>query len=209
MLGGLPLLLVGDHRGLDECASELAAVTSEQGFPFWGAAGTMYDGWLAVGTGDAVKGMSLLRSGLSAYSATGAQINYSVFADLLARACEIVGEIEEGRALFDDALQVVERTGERWFAAELNRHKGHLLLRQRHVEAAQELYREALTIAREQQAKLWELRASMSLARLRRDQGREADARDLLMPVYGWFTEGFDTRDLKEAKALLDELGCA
>ncbi len=126
---------------------------------------------------------------------------------LLARACEIAGQVEEAVTLLDDALQIVERTGERWFAAELNRHKGELLLRQGHSEAAEELYRKALSIAEEQEAKLWELRAAASLARLRRDQGRRAEARDLLAPVYGWFTEGFDTPDLKEAKALLDLLG--
>ena len=125
---------------------------------------------------------------------------------LLAGACEIAGQIEEALALLDDALQIIERTGERWFAAELNRHKGQLLLRQGHPEAAEELYRKALSIAGEQGAKLWELRAAASLARLRRDQGRHAEARELLAPVYGWFTEGFDTPDLKEAKALLDEL---
>jgi len=106
----------------------------------------------------------------------------------------------------DDALQIVERTGERWFAAELNRHKGQLLLRQGHSEAAEELYRKALSIAEEQEAKLWELRAAASLARLRRDQGQRAAAYDLFAPIYGWFSEGFDTPDLREAKALLDEL---
>ena len=125
---------------------------------------------------------------------------------LLARACEIAGQIEEAATLFDDALQIVERTGERWFAAELNRHKGQLLLRQGHAEAAEELYRKALGIAEEQEAKLWELRAAVSLARLRRDQGRRAEARELLTPVYHWFTEGFDTQDLKEAKALLEAI---
>jgi predicted ATPase len=95
---------------------------------------------------------------------------------------------------------------ERWFAAELHRQKGELLLRQGQSEAAEELYRQALDIAREQEARLWELRAAASLARLRRDQGRRAEARDLLAPVYGWFTEGFDTSDLKQAKTLLDEL---
>jgi predicted ATPase len=105
-----------------------------------------------------------------------------------------------------EALQIVERTGERWFAAELNRHKGPLLLWQGHNEAAEDLYRKALSIAEEQEAKLWELRASISLARLRRDQGCFAEGRDLLAPVFGWFTEGFDTPDLKEAKALLAEL---
>ena len=97
--------------------------------------------------------------------------------------------------------------GSAGWQAELNRHKGQLLLRQGQSEAAEELYRKALSIAEEQEAKLWELRAAASLARLRRDQGRRAEARDLLAPVYGWFTEGFDTADLKEAKALLDELG--
>ncbi len=125
---------------------------------------------------------------------------------LLAGACEIAGQVEEALTLLDDALQIVERTGERWFSAELNRHKGQLLLRQGHAEAAEELYRKALSIAAEQEAKLWELRAAASLARLRRDQGRHAEARDILAPVYGWFTEGFGTQDLKDAKALLDTL---
>jgi predicted ATPase len=128
------------------------------------------------------------------------------FRALLARACEIAGQIEEASTLLDEALQMVDRTGERWFAAELNRHKGELLLRYEDPEAAEVLYRKALSIAREQEAKLWELRAALNLARLRRDQGRRTEARDLLSPVYGWFTEGFDTPDLKEAKALLDEL---
>jgi predicted ATPase len=125
---------------------------------------------------------------------------------LLATAYEIAGQTEEALPLLDDALQLVERTGERWFAAELNRHKGQLLLRQGDSGAAEELYRKALSIAVEQEAKLWELRAAVSLGRLRRNQGRRSDARDLLAPIYGWFTEGFDTPDLKEAKVLIDEL---
>jgi len=128
------------------------------------------------------------------------------FITLLARACEIAGQVEEAVTLSDGALRTVERTGERWLEAELYRHKGQLLLQQGHSEAAEELYRKALGIAEEQAAKLWELRAAASLARLRRDQGRRTEARDLLAPVYGWFTEGFGTPDLEEAKALLDEL---
>ena len=125
---------------------------------------------------------------------------------LLARACEIAEQVEEGLSLLDDALQIDERTKERWLEAELYRQKGQLLLRQGYSEAAEKFYRKSIAIAVEQKAKLWELRAATSLARLRSDQGRGSEARDLLAPVYGWFTEGFDTADLKEAKALLDEL---
>jgi predicted ATPase len=163
-------------------------------------------GWIKVRSGDVTEGMSLLRSGLAAYRATGAELFAPVHMSHLARACEVAGRIGEGLALLEDALQIVERTGERWFAAELNRHKGRLLLRQGHAEAAEELYRKASSIAEAQEAKLWELHAAVSLARLRRDQGRGAEARDLLAPVYGWFTEGFATPDLEEAKALLDDL---
>ena len=125
---------------------------------------------------------------------------------LLAGACEIAGQIEEALILLDEASQMIERTEERWFATELYRHRGQLLLRQGHSEAAEELYCKALSIAQDQEAKLWELRAAVSLARLRRDQGPRAVACDLLARVYGWFTEGFDTADLKDAKRLLDEL---
>ena len=103
-------------------------------------------------------------------------------------------------------MQIVETIGERWFEAELHRHKGQLLLKQGQTQAAEELYRNALSLTREQEAKLWELRAAVSLARAWRDLGRSNEARDLLSPVCGWFTEGFDTPDLKEAKALLYEL---
>jgi class 3 adenylate cyclase/predicted ATPase len=200
------LLLTGDNAPLDKGAVELIAVAIEQGFPRWHAQGTICRGWVRVKNGDVPEGMSLLRSGSKAYSATGSLSWMSHYSALLARACEIAGQIEEGLKLLDDALQIAERTGERLLAGELHRHKGELLLRQGHTEAAGELYRKALSIAREQEAKLWELRAAVSLARLRRDQGRRAEALDLLAPVYGWFTEGFATPDLKEAKTLLDEL---
>jgi predicted ATPase len=204
-IGARLLLLVGDNASLDQRADQLAAVATEQGFPNWRAEGTIFRGWAKVKNGDVSQGISLLRNGAAAYRATGAELWMPHYIALLAEACEIAGQVEEAGALLDDALQISERTGERWLAAELNRHKGQLLLRQGHTEAAEELYRKALSIAEEQGAKLWELRASASLARLRRDQGRRAEARDLLAPVYGWFTEGFDTPDLKDAKALLDE----
>ena len=205
-LGALPLWLVGANAALGKRAAELVAVATEQGFALWGAQGTIYRGWVKVEKGDVTEGIPLLRSGASAYRATGAVLLNAYYNTLLARACEIAGQVEEGLTLLDEAFQIVERTEERWFTAELHRHKGRLLLRQGRSEAAEELYRKALRIAEEQGAKLWELRAAASVARLRRDQGRDAEARDLLAPVYGWFTEGFDIPDLKEAKALLDKL---
>ncbi len=203
-VGAVPLTLLGEDAVLGEWVDELVAVAIEQ--PFWIAVGTIYRGWLKAKNGDVAEGISLLRSGSAAYHATGAELWMPPFITLLARACEIAGQVEEAVTLSDGALQTVERTGERWLEAELYRHKGQLLLQQGHSEAAEELYCKALSIAREQEAKLWELRAALSLARLRRDQGRPAEARDLLAPVYGWFTEGFGTPDLKEAKALLVEL---
>jgi class 3 adenylate cyclase/predicted ATPase len=200
-------LLVGDSTVLGEGVDQLIAVTTEQGFPHWRALETISGGWVHLKNGDIAAAMSRLRSGLAVSRANGAWMPQNIA--LLAEACEIAGQIEEALILLDDALQIVERTGERWFAAELNRHKGQLLLRQGHPEAAGELYRKALGIAVEQEAKMWELRAAMSFARLRRDQGRRAEACDLLAPVCRWFTEGFGTQDLKDAKALLDELGGA
>src|SRR5260221_4635362 len=200
------LSLVGENDALDELSKQLVSVATEQGFPYWRALGAIYRGWVEVKNGHVAEGISLLRSGSVAYRVTGPELYVPHHIALLAAACEIAGQIEEAVTLLDDALQIVERTGERWLAAELSRHKGQLLLRQGYSEAAEELYYKALSIAHEQEAKLWELRAAASLARLRRDQGRHTEARDLLAPVYGWFTEGFDTPDLREAKALLDEL---
>ena len=107
-----------------------------------------------------------------------------------------------------EAMDILETAKERWFEAEANRIAGEIILKspERDLEKAAAHFEKALSIARSQQAKSWELRAAMSMARLWRDQGKRDEARQLLAPVYGWFTEGFDTRDLKEAKALLDEL---
>jgi class 3 adenylate cyclase/predicted ATPase/DNA-binding winged helix-turn-helix (wHTH) protein len=207
VLGARLLSLVGDNAVFGECVDQLIAVTTDQGFPFWHAQATIYRGWLKVKNGEVSEGISLLRSGSADYHATGAVMWTPHHSALLAAAHGIAGQAEEASTLLDDAFHIAERTGERWFAAELHRHKGELLLRQGHSDAAEELYQKALSIAKEQEAKLWELRAAVSLAQLWRDRGTRAEARDLLAPVYGWFTEGFDTPDLKEAKALLEELG--
>ena len=198
-----------DPTSRELCVDKLVAVAADQGFLQWLAIGTIHRGWAKAKNGDVVEGISLLRNGLAAYHANGSELWMPHHTALLARAYDIAERIEEALAALDEALQIAEKIGERWLDAELYRQKGQLLLRQGHAEAAEELYRKALGIAREQQAKLWELRAAVSLSRLRRDQGRRAEARDLLAPVYGWFTEGFDTPDLKEAKKLLEELGDA
>jgi predicted ATPase len=205
-IDALLLSIIGDDLGLEQRADGLVAFAIDQGFPFYRATGAIFRGWVKAKNSDVTEGLSLLRAGSSAYCATGAAAWMPLYIALLAGACEIAGQIEEGAARLDQALQLVERTGERWFAAELDRQRGRLLLRQGNPEAAEELYCKALSIAREQEAKLWELRAAASLAQLWRGQGRRAAARDLLAPVYGWFTEGFAIPDLKEAKALLDEL---
>jgi class 3 adenylate cyclase/predicted ATPase len=205
MIGAILLSITGENGALDERADELVAVATEQGVPWWITVGTIYRGWVKAKNGDVTEGISLLRSGLAAYRASGAVLLMPHHTALLARACDIAGQVDDGLTASDEALQIAGRTGERWLDAELHRHKGGLLLRQGHAEAAEELFRKALSIAQEREAKLWELRAAASLARLWRDQGRRAEARELLAPVYDWFTEGFGTPDLKDAKALLDE----
>jgi TolB-like protein/class 3 adenylate cyclase/predicted ATPase/Flp pilus assembly protein TadD len=195
-----------DDAALKERADELVAVTTERGLPFWGVVAALYRGWVKIKSGDAAEGTSLLCDGLSAFRASGAVLWLPYFLAFRAMACEIAGQIEEALTFLDDALQIMERTGGRWIESELNRLKGQLLLRQGHTDAAEELHCKALSIAQEQEAKLWELRAAASLAQLWRDQGRPAKARELLAPVYGWFTEGFESPDLKDAKALLDAL---
>jgi predicted ATPase len=205
-IDALLLSIIGDDIGLEQRADGLVAVATDQGFPFYRATGAIFRGWVKAKIADVTEGLSLLRAGSSAYCATGAAAWMPLYIALLAGACEIAGQIEEGAARLDQVLQLVERTGERWFAAELDRQRGWLL-RQGQAEAAEELYCKALGIARKQEANMWELRAAASLARLWRDQGRRAAARDLLAPVYGWFTEGFATPDLKTAKALLNGLG--
>jgi len=204
--GARVLSLVGDTSALAQLADELYAVTAEQGFPVWRAQGIIFRGWVMVKNDDLGQGISLLRSGSAAYRSTGAELWMPHYIAFLAEAYGIAGQVEEAIIQLNAAFQIAKQTEERWLAAELNRHKGQLLLRKGNAEAAEELYRNALHIAREQEAKLWELRAAASLARLRRDQGRRTEARDLLAPIYGWFTEGFDTPDLKEAKALLAQL---
>jgi predicted ATPase len=164
-------------------------------------------GWAIFEEGQGEAGIAQLREGLAAYRAIGAQIECSHWLALLAGAHCDSGQPAHGLRLIAEALDHVAQTGIVYYEAELHRLEGELRLRldtpdEQRAEAS---FRRALEIARQQQAKSWELRAATSLARLRGEQGRRTEARDLLAPVYGWFTEGFDTADLKDAKAVLDQ----
>ncbi len=168
----------------------------------------MLRGWALAEQGHGAAGISQIREALAALQAAGAEVGRSQFLALLAEAYGKDEQVEDGLRTVTEALAFVERTEERYYEAELYRLKGELLLQQSEnsAPAAAASFQQAIDTARQQQAKSWELRAATSLARLWQQQGKTAEARELLAPVYGWFTEGFDTADLKDAKSLLDEL---
>ena len=187
---------------------ELMTLTSEQGFVYWSTVGTVNEGWALAMQGAPATGIAQMRQGLAAHRATGAALYGSEHLVMLAEAQGKGGQPVEGLQTLSEALAFVDHTGEGYFAAELHRLKGELLLLQdrSNPAPAEAAYCTAVEISHAQRAKSWELRTATSLARLWRDQGKRTEARDLLAPIYGWFTEGFDTPDLKEARALLDEL---
>jgi predicted ATPase len=149
----------------------------------------------------------MIDTGMTALRTTGATMFSPLYLSYLARACLELGKFDEASRWISEATAAMQTSKESWWEAEIARIEGVLALKALPDAAKAEAYFErALAVARQQQAKSWELRAAMSLARLWRDQGKVQQARELLAPVYGWFTEGFDTRDLKEAKALLEEL---
>ena len=158
--------------------------------------------------GQGAEGLAQMRQGLTAYQATGAEVFRPYYLAFLAEAYGKVGQAEEGLTVLRQALAAVHKTGERLYEAELYRLKGELLLvcSAENHEEAEASFQQALLVARHQQAKSLELRAAMSLSRLWQRQGKRHAAHELLAPVYGWFTEGFDTADLQEAKALLEAL---
>jgi predicted ATPase len=198
-----------DRLGARAQAEALVALATEQGFPVWLAAGTVVRGWALAEDGRAEDGIAEIRRGLAEYWATGAEMWSPYFLRLLAEVLGRAGRAAAGLDLATDALDRADRTGARWIEAELHRLRGELLrlLREPGQAEAEACFRRALAVAREQGAGFWELRAGASLARLWRDQGRCTEARHLLGPIAGRFTEGFDTPDLRETKALLDELG--
>jgi predicted ATPase len=194
---------------VQERAEALIGLAAEQGFQFWLAVGTIFRDWALVKQGrQSEKEMARLRQGLAAYWTTGAELNQTYWLALLAEVYGTVGQAKEGLDRLREALAVVEESGEHHWEAELYRLTGELLLHQTVPDAqqAEACFYQALATARRQQAKSLELRATMSLARLWQRQGKRAEVYRMLAEVYGWFTEGFDTADLQEAKALLDVL---
>ena len=165
-------------------------------------------GCLFAKTGKVSDAVHMITSGLTAFRSTGSTWLTPANLSFLALAYADLGQFDEARRCIEEAITTVEATRERWCEAEVNRTAGEIALLSSDPDAAkaQAYFERAITIARKQQAKSWELRGVMSMARLWRGQGKPKQARELLAPVYGWFTEGFETRDLKEAKALLDEL---
>jgi class 3 adenylate cyclase/predicted ATPase len=189
-----------------QSAEKVLAVSAEQGFPIWSAVGNVMRGWCLSAVGQAAESISLVVKGIADLSATGCNILRPFFLMVLAEVYGKAGQPEEGLKRLVEAAELVETTRECWAEAEMHRLRGTLLLSTNEHAYAENSFCQALALAQRQGAKFWELRAAISLASLWRDQGKREEARELLAPVYGWFTEGFDTCDLKEAKALLEEL---
>jgi len=199
--------LRGDEAILEQRAEELVALATEQGFPHFVGSGTCFRGWAMLAVGGSIEeAISRMRRGLATKRATGAEIKVPYYLGLLAEAHRQANRSADGISLLNEALELVERTDERWYEAELYRLMAEALITKSDRHDAERWLRRALRTAEKQGARLWELRAATSLARLWRDQGKRTDARDLLAPIYRYFTEGFETRDLKEAAALLAQL---
>jgi predicted ATPase len=196
----------GNYAAANSRLDELIALADESGALFWKALGTATLGALFAVTGKASDAVRAITSGITSLRSTGTTLYEPLHLWHLAIAYAELGQLDDAWRCIDDAIEKVERSNERWCEAEVHRIAGEIALKSpaSDPEKAQTYFESALAVARQQQTKSWELRAAMSMAL--RDQGRRNEAHDLLAPVYGWFTEGFDTRDLKEAKALLDEL---
>ncbi len=200
-------ILCGNYATANAFLDELIALADEKGTLFWKAAGMMFRGEVFALTGKASDAIHMLTTGITAWRSTGATGLLTGHLSALANAYAEVSQFDDAWRCIGEALATIKTTKERWFEADILRMAGEIALKSPPDAAKAEAYFEhALAVAREQQAKSWELRAAMSMARLWRDQGKQRQAGELLAPVYGWFTEGFDTLDLKEAKVLLDEL---
>jgi predicted ATPase len=202
------LVYCGDYSAASAQADEADALANEKGALFWRAHTMMIQGALMALTGNASSAVRLITEGIAAWRTAGATLLLPWYLSCLAVAYAKINQFDEAWRCIDEAMRMTETKKERWCEPDIHQMAGEIALRSPVPDAAKaEAYFErALAVARSQQAKSWELRAAMSMARLWCDQGKPQEAHDLLAPVYGWFTEGFDTSDLKEAKALLAKL---
>jgi class 3 adenylate cyclase/predicted ATPase len=205
---GFTHLQCGNYAIANLQSEEAIALADEKGTLFWKAWAMMNQGVVSVLTGKPSDAVSTIISAIAIWRSTGATAHVPLSLTYLTQAYADLGKFDDAWRCIGEAMTAVETTKERWCEAELNRIAGEmaLLSPERNAAKAEAYFERALAVSRQQKAKSWELRAAMSMARLWRDQGKLRQARELLAPVYGWFTEGFDTLDLKEAKALLDEL---
>jgi predicted ATPase len=187
---------------------ELIGLANDRGAPYWKATGAVLRGWLFAVSGKPSDAVLAMTSAISSLRSAGATLYEPFHLSNLAMAYTDLGHLDDAQRSIDDAIEKVERSKEKWCEAEVHRIAGEIALKSPafDTEKAERYFDRALACARQQQAKWWELRAAISMARLWRDHGKSQQARELLAPIYGWFTDGFDTLDLKEAKTLLDEL---
>jgi class 3 adenylate cyclase/predicted ATPase len=202
-------ILCGHYAAASALVDELVALADEKDTSFWKAWGMMNKGWLEALSGKASDAVRVISSGVAAWRSTGATMCVPFYSSCLVTAYAQLNQFEEAWRVIGEAMAMTEETKERWFEAEIHRLAGEIALKSPEVGAAkaETHFQHALSVSRAQKAKSWELRAAMSMARLWRDEGKRNEARELLAPAYGSFTEGFDTLDLKQAKALLEELG--
>ena len=198
----------GNYAAANADADELAVLAEEKDASLWKASGILWRGCLLTMTGKASDAIPAITTGLATLRSTGSTMWMPLLLTYLARAHAELGQCDDAWRFIREAMTMVETTRERWCESEVDRVAGEILLRspQPDLAKAEGYFERALTVARTQQARSLELRAAMSMARLWRDQGKPQQARELLAPVYDWFTEGFETLDLKEAKALLNSL---
>jgi len=205
-VGSWPYIFCGKYSAANARLDQVHALAHEKGSMFWRPVATLARGCISALTGQASEAVETITSGLSAFRATGATLFEPLHMSHLAKAFADLGRVEEATCCIDQATAAMEASRERWDEAEINRMAGEVALIASDAAKAETHFNCALAIARAQQAKSWELRAAMSMARLWLARGKQDEARKLLAPIYGWFTEGFDTLDLKEARDLLDVL---
>jgi predicted ATPase len=198
----------GDYQAADAQLAELIPTATEKNAAQWRGGGMMHRGCIQALTGKATEAIAMIPAGIAAWKSSGSIVFVPWYVAHMARARAELGEFDEAWRHIDEALKAIETTGETWCESDVHRIAGEIALLAPipDVGKAKTHFDRALTVARAQQAKSWELRTATSLAALLRDQGQHADARELLAPVYDWFNQGFATLDLKRAKALLDQL---